>query len=116
MWTVTEFSTREDFRDFLLSIFKEPGKYNFNETAYLFNEQARLYEKNKFYCVHPRNTKDYVKYWNDQKDKCRFGVIFKSKEAAGRIDESAESLEVTLKKYLELYLKELLPHFLEYWE
>ena len=30
-WTVTDFESRELFSNFIFSIFKEPGKYNFNE-------------------------------------------------------------------------------------
>ena len=30
----------------LLSIFKEPGKYEFDDTSRLFNEQAKLFNKN----------------------------------------------------------------------
>lgn len=77
-WSTTSFSTREEFRDFLIPLFKEPGKYQFDETSYKFNEQARLYNQNKAYCFAPLGTKDYITYWDDQKDKCRNGVIFKS--------------------------------------
>lgn len=76
-WTTTEFSDQE-FKDFLLSIFKEPGKYEFDETSFLFNEQARNFNKNGFYCAAPFKSKDFTLYWDDQKDKCRNGVIFKN--------------------------------------
>ena len=39
-WIETEFKTSEEFIDFLLSIFKEPGEYNFNELSLKFREQA----------------------------------------------------------------------------
>jgi hypothetical protein len=29
-WTTTVFNTREEFRDFLVPLFKEPGKYHFD--------------------------------------------------------------------------------------
>ncbi len=74
----TEFQTKEEFRDFLTPLFKEPGKYQFNEISRLFNSEARRYNIEKAYCFAPLNTKDYIKYWDDQKDKCRNGVIFKS--------------------------------------
>jgi hypothetical protein len=32
-WTTTSFESRQDFGDFILELFKEPGKYNFNETT-----------------------------------------------------------------------------------
>ena len=42
-WTETEFTDLIFFRDFVKSTFKEPGKYDFDETSELFNEQARLF-------------------------------------------------------------------------
>jgi hypothetical protein len=79
-WTMTSFDTRTEFRDFVLSVFKEPGKYNFDETALVFNAEARKYNDQKFYCAAPVKSKDFITYWDDQKVKCRKGVIFKSGE------------------------------------
>ena len=76
-WDVTTFYTREEFRDFLLSIFKEPGKYEFNETSKIFNEEGRKFQKQGYYCAAPVKTKDFIAYWNDQKAKCRNGIIVK---------------------------------------
>ncbi len=76
-WDVTTFYTREEFRDFLLSIFKEPGKYNFNESSKIFNEEGRKFQKQGYYCAAPIKTKDFIAYWNDQKTKCRNGIIVK---------------------------------------
>jgi hypothetical protein len=78
-WTVTNFDTRDEFKLFIVSIFKEPGQYNFNkDTADIFTEQSRLFNQNKVYCTAPYKSKDFIKYWNDQKEKCRKGVIVKS--------------------------------------
>lgn len=77
-WTVTSFSTRDDFKHFLESIFKEPGQYNFDETTRIFNAEGRKFQKQGFYCAAPRKTKDYINYWDDQKMKCRSGIIVKS--------------------------------------
>lgn len=76
VWGVKVFEKRNDFKEFVLPLFKEPGQYLFDETSYMFNEQAILYRKNKFFCEAPKNSKDYVSYWDDQKEKCRNGVIF----------------------------------------
>lgn len=76
-WDVTTFYTREEFRDFLLSVFKEPGKYEFNETSKIFNEEGRKFQKQGYYCIAPVKTKDFIAYWNDQKVKCREGIIVK---------------------------------------
>lgn len=77
-WTDTDFYTRDEFKAFVLSIFKEPGKYDFDETAFIFNEQGRYFQKNGFYCAAPFKSKDFLLYWDEQKKRCRTGVIFKN--------------------------------------
>ena len=77
-WITTSFNTREEYTDFVLSIFKEPGKYNFDNTSFLFNEQARLFNKNGIYCTSPQGSKDYRIYWDHEKNKCRYGAIYKN--------------------------------------
>lgn len=78
-WTTTEFSSNEELAKFVLSIFKEPGKYEFDETAFVFNGEARRFNKDGFYCGSPFRSKDFMAYWDDQKIKCRSGVIYKHK-------------------------------------
>ncbi len=80
-WTTTGFETREDFRDFLVSIFKEPGLYNFNELAFKFNGEARRFNADGVYCTAPFRSKDFKEYWDDQKNKCRVGAIYKDKNS-----------------------------------
>jgi hypothetical protein len=79
IWTTTEFLTIEDFREFIDSIFSEPGKYKFDETSLLFNQEAKKFNAQGFYCDKPMRSKDFLVYWEDQKDKCRQGVIYKNK-------------------------------------
>lgn len=78
IWTVTSFATRDEFRDFVIPLFKEPGKYEFDKVAAQFNEQAQHFRTYGFFCDSPENSKDYLKYWNDQKNKCRVGTIYKN--------------------------------------
>lgn len=78
VWTTTSFGDRDDFRLFVKSIFKEPGQYSFDESSKIFNAEATKWNQQKFYCPAPRNTKDYINYWDDQKAKCRKGMIVKS--------------------------------------
>ena len=75
-WSVTTFDTHDDFRDFLVPLFKEPGKYNFDETSLIFNEEGRKFQKQGYYTQAPFKTKDFIHYWDDQKAKCRNGVIY----------------------------------------
>lgn len=80
VWEHTTFTTTQEFIDFLLPLFKEPGTCAFDDvSANMFNEQAQLFKKNNYYCAAPFRSKDFMAYWDDQKEKCRMGVIFKSK-------------------------------------
>jgi hypothetical protein len=79
-WSYTDFETKELYVEFLWSIFKEPGKYEFDETSLLFNQEARRFNKYKLFCTAPLRTKDYIQYWDDQKEKCRKGVIYKGEK------------------------------------
>ena len=76
-WSTTEFENDLDFREYLESIFKEPGKYGFTEVALQFNKEARTFNEQGFYCNAPFRSKDFTSYWEDQKNKCRQGVIYK---------------------------------------
>jgi len=60
-WTITEYDNIEDFRVFVLSTFKEPGKYDFDEISNLFNEQSRIYIKQGVYCTEPHISKKFIK-------------------------------------------------------
>ena len=75
-WTDTIFQTEQEIIDFLLSIFKIPGEYNFDKTSYVFNEEATRFNDQGYYCNAPYRSKDFTKYWDDQKNKCRNGVIY----------------------------------------
>ena len=78
-WTTTSFDSRDSWRDFLFSIFREPGKYEFNEvTNEIFIAESKKFRETKVYCTAPFKSKDFVNYWDDQKNKCRLGVLVKS--------------------------------------
>ena len=84
IWTSTVFNSREEYRDFVISIFKEAGPdegYSFDETSFLFNSEGRNFQKNGYYCNAPFRSKDFIAYWDDQKAKSVYGVIFKSENA-----------------------------------
>lgn len=75
-WTTVSFNSREEFANAINEIFSEPGKYNFDETTFYFNEQAVKFRDQNVYCTAPFKSKDFTKYWDDQKLKCRKGVFF----------------------------------------
>jgi hypothetical protein len=52
-WSHTDFETKEAYVEFLWSIFKEPGKYEFDETSLLFNAEARKFNKFRLFCTAP---------------------------------------------------------------
>src|SRR5688572_16245172 len=72
----TIFQTREEFIEFLLPLFKEPGEYDFDETSLIFNEQARQFTKHGYYCAAAKGSAGYKSYWDFERRKCRKGVIF----------------------------------------
>jgi len=80
VWTSTSFDTREDFASFVRNLFKKPGEYGFNKISLEFNAEATKFKNTGVYCTSAFKSKDFVKYWDDQKLKCRKGVIFKSKD------------------------------------
>jgi len=75
-WGTTEFGTLEEFKEFVTPLFKEPGLYEFDETAWKFNEQAQIFDSRKYYCNSAFKSKDFRTYWDAEKEKCRNGVIF----------------------------------------
>jgi hypothetical protein len=84
VWDVTTFYTREGYRDFVRSIFKDGGPdEGYNLTVSIskqFNAEARRFQKNGYYCQAPLKSKDFMTYWDNQKAKCRWGVIYKEGE------------------------------------
>lgn len=79
LWGYREFETKQDFIDFLWTLFKEPGKYEFDECSLMFNEQAKKFNEFKTYCLFPFRSKDFIAYWDAEKEKCRKGVIYTNK-------------------------------------
>jgi hypothetical protein len=80
-WTSTSFESREDFTNFIFSVFREPGKYNFNSTTNeIFISESTKFRKDGVYCVAPFKSRDFITYWDDQKLKCRKGIIVKDGE------------------------------------
>lgn len=77
-WSYTVFETKDELIELVQSIFKEPGKYEFDECSLKFNAEARKFNKHKVYCVAPERSKDFVAYWDTEKVKCRNGVIYKN--------------------------------------
>jgi hypothetical protein len=78
-WTTTSFNSRIEYYDFMVTLFKEPGEYEFNETtATEFNKEGTKFKETGVYSVAPFKSRDFIKYWEGEKAKCRKGAIYKS--------------------------------------
>lgn len=73
-WTKTGFSSFKEWRDFVLSMWKEPGEYNFKNTGY-WREAAAKFEKEKKYCDYHHTSKEYKDHWLLERRKCEQGII-----------------------------------------
>jgi len=84
VWDITTFYTREEFRDFIRSVFIDAGPdegYGLTvEISKQFNIEARKFQKQGYYCQAPLKSKDFMAYWDEQKSKCRWGVMYKEGE------------------------------------
>ena len=77
-WTTTNFESREEFSNFIFGVFKEPGQYGFNDTTNkIFISESNKFRSDGVYCTAPFKSKDFVNYWDDQKAKCKKGIIVK---------------------------------------
>jgi hypothetical protein len=75
-WTTVSFTSRDEFSRSIAKIFSEPGKYAFDETSFEFNKEAVKFRDQNVYCTAPFRSKDFIAYWDDQKQKCRKGVFY----------------------------------------
>jgi hypothetical protein len=80
-WTTTSFVNREEFTSYIFDLFKEPGEYEFDEVSgELFISESKRFNLQGVYCMAPFKSKDFIAYWDDQKAKCRKGLLIKHKE------------------------------------
>lgn len=73
-WTYTDFETRNDFKNYVQSKLVKPGDFKLRN-IHSFRMQAAKYEKDGYYTDAVFRSKDYINYWNLEKEKCRKGVI-----------------------------------------
>jgi len=79
-WSRVKFGDKSELVKFMEELFFEPGKYNFTEEALVFNSEAVKFNRDGVYCTAPFMSKEFIDYWDDQKDKCRSGVIVKGEK------------------------------------
>jgi hypothetical protein len=78
VWSTVDFNNQDEFASYLESIFKQPGEYNFDASTQGWNAEARKFEEKGAYCFSPYMSNDFKNYWNQQKERCRKGVLWKS--------------------------------------
>lgn len=81
-WTSTSFESQEAFGEFLKPLFKDCGEYGFDESTLLWNRVAKDYIKHRKQYVPnlPKGSKARIQWWENEKKKCRKGVIWKHKD------------------------------------
>lgn len=83
VWDYREFETKEDYISFVQSHFKLPGKYNLKYT-HVWKELATKFDNSspKRYQNFVKKSRDYIKFWDFEKEKCRYngGVIYWGRE------------------------------------
>lgn len=75
-WTETDFESQEDFALYLDSLWNNECEYHFDETSFLFNEQARKFNKTGVYIDSAWASSEHREYFKKEKQKCRRGVIY----------------------------------------
>jgi hypothetical protein len=91
-WTITSFTSREEFRNFVLSIFKEPGKYNFDETSFIFNEDVKEILKKSLKDKKILTVIDVLTYFS----RCNFFVIKNEHSGIISLDYLLEILKINI--------------------
>lgn len=76
-WSEVKFGHKNELVKFITELFKEPGLYNFTEETEVFNAEASKFNRYGVYCTAPFMSKEFIAYWDDQKNKCRNGIIVK---------------------------------------
>lgn len=86
-WSHTSFDSRKDTVVFIKNKFKYPGKYGLKYSDGVWNEQAKIFQQNEkiagrgkgHYPKYVRNSADFKKHWNAEKEKCKFDgfIIYK---------------------------------------
>ena len=77
-WSKTSFETQEAFVDFLWTLFKDCGEYEFDESTKEWQALGKKFVEKGFYTDFPKGTQSRKDFWNEEKLKCRLGIIWKN--------------------------------------
>jgi hypothetical protein len=83
-WTETVFDTKEQYKEFAWSHFKEPGFYNLQHTK-LWKQNAIHFDEKGYYCKSVKKSRDYNSFWDFEKKKSVYtgGVIYEGTQRVG---------------------------------
>jgi hypothetical protein len=56
----TVFNTQEEFIEYLKSLFKEPGQYEFDESVKYWQQEGLVFRERGYYCAAPVRTRDFI--------------------------------------------------------
>lgn len=77
-WTYTSFDSQIEFGKYLDLLWNDECEYDFDETSFIFNLEARKWLKYKVYISAQWGSADHKAYFKKEKEKCRRGVIYKN--------------------------------------
>lgn len=75
-WTETSFKSQAEFAKYLDTLWNDECEYHFDETSFLFNQEARKFTKKGYYTDAPWASTEHKEYFAKEKNKCRRGVIY----------------------------------------
>ena len=79
IWSTKSFDTQKDFTDYIfINCFRELGDYGFDKTTKKWNELSTKWTRDGKYTDHPIGSATYNQFWQDEEDKLRLGIIWKS--------------------------------------
>lgn len=79
VWGLKSYNNKQEFiEDLEQNYFKEVGEYGFNEYSDQVRDAQRFKLKNGEYCLDPYMSKGFIKFWDDEKEKCRKGVFYQN--------------------------------------
>jgi hypothetical protein len=73
-WSITNLQNKSDFAKLLENQYKVPGKYRLHDTV-LWRQSAKTFEEIGKYTKLTVRSREWIKFWDFEKEKCLNGVI-----------------------------------------
>lgn len=76
VWTTISYNSQEEFKDDLeQNYFKEVGEYNLTKDFHEVLSVRKVKSEKDYYCNEKYGSPKFLKFWDDEKMKCRKGVF-----------------------------------------